>query len=215
MKPVCMGYNWALVEPRGEALISHSSPRSIMSSQPVPSTSTPQPDFATIFNAALAAYNRKTKKDLTSNPLLPKLQSCNSPDAILAVLRQEIPTFSESENGDNRLTKWVMPTVRVLLAFSATIGQGVGLVNIRFFFVKNFHSYNHFQAYPPANIIVAGIGVLFSVGVHVPLPQPIFKPVSPRRLKTISLTGTSSLMPLTALNISCSDLRHILESIRL
>jgi hypothetical protein len=128
----------ALVQPHSEALISHSSPRTIMSSQPVPSTSTSQPDFATIFNAALATYNRKTKKDLASHPLLPKLQSCNSPDAILAVLRQEIPTFSESENSDNGLTKWVMPTVRVLLAFSATIGQGVGLVSIRNFLREEF-----------------------------------------------------------------------------
>ena len=109
-----------------------------MSSQPVPSSSTSQLDFSTIFNAALAAYNRKTKKDLASDPILPKLQSCNSPDAILTVLRREIPTFSESENDDNRFTKWVMPTVRVLLVFSATIGQGVGLVNIRIFLRENF-----------------------------------------------------------------------------
>jgi hypothetical protein len=100
--------------------------------------STSQSDFATIFNAALAAYKRKTKRDLASHPLLPKLESCNSPDAILTVLRREIPTFSESENGDNSLTKWVMPTVKVLLAFSATIGQGVGIVNIRTFLREEF-----------------------------------------------------------------------------
>ena len=146
-----------------------------MSSQPVPSSSTSQLDIATIFNAALAAYNRKTEKDLTSHPLLPELQSCNSPDAVLTILRREIPTFSESENGDNRFTKWVMPTVRVLLLFSATIGQGVGLVNFRIFLRKEFPFLCPLQAYPPANIIVAGIGVLLSVGVvHVSLTQPIF-----------------------------------------
>ena len=96
----------------------------------VPSTSTSQSNFASIFNAALDAYKRKTKKDLASHALLPKLQSCNSPDAILTVLHEEIPTFSQSENGDNGLTKWVMPTVKVLLPFSAAVGQGVGLVNI-------------------------------------------------------------------------------------
>jgi hypothetical protein len=97
------------------------------------SASTSQSNFASIFNAALDAYKRKTKKNLASHPLLPRLQSCTSTDAILTVLHEEIPTFSQSENGDNRLTKWVMPTVKVLLAFSATIGQGVGLVNIRIF----------------------------------------------------------------------------------
>ena len=46
-------------------------PRSIMSAGP--STSTSNSNFASIFNAALKSYNRKTKKDLTSHPLLPKL----------------------------------------------------------------------------------------------------------------------------------------------
>jgi hypothetical protein len=83
-----------------------------------------------IFNAALEAYKCKTKRDLASHPLLPTLQSCDSPDAILAVLREQIPAFSQSQNGDDALTKWVTPTVNVLYAFSSTLGQGVGLVNI-------------------------------------------------------------------------------------
>ena len=95
-----------------------------------PSTSTSNSNFASIFNAALKSYKRKTKKDLTSHPLLPSLQSCDSPEAILTVLREQIPSFNQSQNGDDRLTKWVSPTVNVLYAFSATVGQGVGLVCI-------------------------------------------------------------------------------------
>jgi hypothetical protein len=103
-----------------------------------PSTSTSNSNFASIFNAALESYKRKTKKDLTSHPLLPSLQSCDSPEAILTVLREQIPAFQESQNGDDRLTKWVDPTVNVLFAFSATVGQGVGLVRIRIFFYAEF-----------------------------------------------------------------------------
>ncbi len=99
----------------------------------IPSTSTSHSDFASIFNAALDSYKRKTKKDLSSHPLLPKLQSCNSPEAILTVLHEEIPTFDQSKNGDDRLTKWVTPTVKVLYLFSAAIGEIVGKVNIRMF----------------------------------------------------------------------------------
>ena len=98
------------------------------------STDTSQSNFVSIFNAALETYKRKTKKDLTSHPLLPSLQSCDSPEAVLAVLREQIPAFSQSQNGDDGLTKWVAPTVNVLYAFSATLGQGAGLVNIPFFF---------------------------------------------------------------------------------
>ncbi|KAH9988618.1 hypothetical protein BJV77DRAFT_964324 [Russula vinacea] len=120
------------------------------------STSTSQSNFVSIFNAALETYKHKTKKDLTSHPLLPILQSCDSPDAVLTALRGQIPAFSQSQNGDDGLTKWVTPTVNVLYAFSSTLGQGVGM------------------AFPPANAIFAGIGVLLLVGVlrHF-LVQPI------------------------------------------
>ena len=97
------------------------------------STGTSQSNFVSIFNAALETYKHKTKKDLASHPLLPILQSCDSPDAVLTALRGQIPAFSQSQNGDDGLTKWVTPTVNVLYAFSSTLGQGVGLVNIKMF----------------------------------------------------------------------------------
>jgi hypothetical protein len=86
-----------------------------------------------IFNAALETYKRNTKKDLASHPLLPSLQSCDYPEAILTILREQIPAFSQSQNGVDGLTKWVTPTVNVLFSFSATLGGGVGLVNIGMF----------------------------------------------------------------------------------
>ena len=66
-----------------------------------PSTSTLHSDFLPIFNAALESYKRKTKKNLASHPLLPALQSCGSPEAILTVLREQIPTFNQCQNGDD------------------------------------------------------------------------------------------------------------------
>jgi hypothetical protein len=108
-----------------------SSPRFIMST--APSTSTSHSNFLPIFNAALQSYKRKTKKDLPSHPLLSSLQSCNSPEAVLTVLREQIPAFNQSQNQDDGFTNWVTPTVNVLYTFSATVGQGVGLVNINLF----------------------------------------------------------------------------------
>ena len=108
---------------------SLSSPQRTMSARP----STSNPNFTSIFDAALKSYKRKTKNDLISHPLLACLQSCDSPEAILNVLREQIPAFNESHNGDDRLTKWVSPTVNVLYAFSETVGQGVRLVCICFF----------------------------------------------------------------------------------
>jgi hypothetical protein len=98
-----------------------------------PSTSTSQSNFVSIFNAALESYKRKTKKDLASHPLLPSLQSCESPEAVLTVLRDQVPAFNQSLSGDDAHIKWVAPTVNVLYSFSGTIGQGVGLVIITAF----------------------------------------------------------------------------------
>ena len=104
-----------------------------MSTAPSTSTSTSHSNFVSIFNAALEIYERKTKRDLASHPFLLSFQSCESSDAVLTVLREQIPAFSQSQNGDGRLTKWVTPTVNVLYSFSATLGGGVGMVNIRTF----------------------------------------------------------------------------------
>jgi hypothetical protein len=123
--------SWERVLCPGRLLIDGiSSPKTIMSA--VASTSTSHSNFVSIFNAALEAYKRKTNKDLATHPLLLSLQSCDSPEAILTVLREQIPAFSQSQDGDDGLTKWVAPTVHVLYTFSATLGGGVGLVSIMF-----------------------------------------------------------------------------------
>ncbi|KAI0300768.1 hypothetical protein BC826DRAFT_990308, partial [Russula brevipes] len=57
------------------------------------------------------------------------------------MLRGQIPGLDQSGSGDNRLTKWLDPTVNVLFTFSAAIGGG---------------------ACPPAAVIFTSIGVLFS-----------------------------------------------------
>jgi hypothetical protein len=116
--------------------------RSIMSTGP--STSTSQSNFTSVFNASLESYKRKTKNDLASHPLLPSLQSCESPEAVLTVLRDQVPAFSESQSCDDGLTKWVTPTVNVLHSFSDTIGQGVGLVNTKIFVTENSGSNVYF-----------------------------------------------------------------------
>src|SRR5260221_1204982 len=88
-------------------------------------------NFDSIFNSALHAYKERTKLDLATHPLLSSLQTCDSPEAVLTILRDQIFAFDQSQGGDERLTNWLVPTVNVLYAFSATLGEGVGLVNIK------------------------------------------------------------------------------------
>ncbi len=93
------------------------------------STATSSIDFETIFGAALEAYKKQTRKDIASHPLAAQLQSCDSPSAILAVLRAQVQAFDQSQSAGEKLTKWLDPTVNVLFAFSTTLGNGVGLVS--------------------------------------------------------------------------------------
>jgi hypothetical protein len=92
----------------------------------IPSTSY----YQVIFHNALEAYKKRTGKDLESDPLLDRLKSCDFPDAVLAVLREQIPRFDQSGSNDEGFTKWLSPIVTVLCTFSSTIGGAVGLVSL-------------------------------------------------------------------------------------
>ena len=86
------------------------------------------PNFQLIFNNALKAYEKQTKNDLLSHPLAAQLQACQSPGSILTILQQQVQDLDQSRTSDERLTKWLNPTVNVLYAFSETIGEGASLV---------------------------------------------------------------------------------------
>ena len=88
-------------------------------------------NFQLIFSNALKAYEKHTKNDLLSHPLAAQLQACQSLGSILAVLQQQVHDFNQSRTNDERLTKWLDPTVNVLYAFSETIGEGASLVHLR------------------------------------------------------------------------------------
>ncbi len=79
-----------------------------------PTATTSSSNYQSIFDNAIEAYKKKTKRDLRSHPLLDKLQSCHSPDAVLNILYEQIPGFDQSSGTDDKLTKWLNPTVNVL-----------------------------------------------------------------------------------------------------
>jgi hypothetical protein len=95
-----------------------------------PSTSS-SPNFQFIFNNALNAYERDTKSDLLTHPLVAQFQDCDSLSSILAFVHQKVQEFHQSRAGDERLTKWLDPTVKVLYSLSNILGEGVSLVCLR------------------------------------------------------------------------------------
>ena len=97
------------------------------------SPSTSRSNLDSIFNAAFKTYKKKTGKDIISHPLAIELQSCDSPDAILAVLRNQIPT--PDQRRDETFANCLIPTVNILYDLSDTLGEGVGLVVITISFL--------------------------------------------------------------------------------
>ncbi|KAH8979084.1 hypothetical protein EDB92DRAFT_1981522 [Lactarius akahatsu] len=82
-----------------------------------PSTSTSSSNFQSIFNAALKAYEKKTKKDLLAHPLAAQLQACNSPADILLVLQDKVKELDQSRSADERLSRWLESDYRRPLRF--------------------------------------------------------------------------------------------------
>ena len=102
----------------------------IMSQTLATTASSSSSRFQAIFEAAIKSYQKQTKKELIAHPVASQLQDCDSTNAILAILQDQIREFDQSHSGDERLTKWLGPTVNVLSAFSATISGGVSLVGL-------------------------------------------------------------------------------------
>jgi len=98
---------------------------------PTPSTTDPSDRFRSIFDKALKAYTKKTERDLLSLPLFREINACDSPEDILNKLRDPTLGFNQPGSSDDGLKKWLTPIVNVLYAFSATLGEGVGMVRCR------------------------------------------------------------------------------------
>ncbi|KAI9443859.1 hypothetical protein H4582DRAFT_1846232, partial [Lactarius indigo] len=97
------------------------------SSSKTPATTPSSSNFKIIFEKAIKEYNKKTKHDLTAHPLATQLQPCDSPAAILTILQEQVDQFKQSRTADERLHKWLNPTINVLYTFSQTLGEGIGL----------------------------------------------------------------------------------------
>ncbi|KAF8263784.1 hypothetical protein EI94DRAFT_556301 [Lactarius quietus] len=111
-------------------------------SSSIQASSSSTPNFQPIFEKALEEYKKKTGKDLTAHPLAAEIKDCSSSEAILTVLEGKANELNHSRSSDERLIKWLSPTVNILQALSSTLGDGAGLV------------------FPPAKIILSGLGIL-------------------------------------------------------
>jgi fungal STAND N-terminal Goodbye domain len=95
-------------------------------SQPSSSSST----FQILFDAALKDYKDKTGDTLTDHPIAKKLETCESVDAITAVLQEQARSFSKFRENDGELIKALNSSVDTLCApsISSALNAAIGLV---------------------------------------------------------------------------------------
>ena len=140
---------------------------------PVPSADT---NLVFTLISTLRSYKDKALKDLAFYPLFTSFQRCDSPEAVVTILREQIPVFSQSRNDDDGFLKWAFPTVNVLCSFQGSFYAAFDL---------NFG----LSRYESNSVIFAGI-VLVSV-LHGSFVWSILTPVAPRWLKIPTLAKTS------------------------
>ena len=139
-----------------------SQPPAPSSSSKPPTSTVPTSNFNLIFEKALKAYKNKTRQRLTTHPLAAQLDKCDSHAAVLAILQDQVDQFNQSRSSDERLQRWLSPTINVLLAFTETLGEGISLVNIALS-VIDLALIRSGQAFSPAKAIFVGAGVLLQV----------------------------------------------------
>ena len=87
-------------------------------------------NFTAIFEVAASEYQRVTGKPLDTHPFATQLDKCDSPQSFSNVLRTQAQALSASRKGDVKfeLMAWLDPIVHILFTFSATLGEGIGIV---------------------------------------------------------------------------------------
>ena len=145
--------------------LNMSQPPASGSMSQTPAATPPPSNIERIFDTALKSYQKKTKQDLKKHDLFKQLEQCDSPGAILAAFQADL-FGSYRAGGDDGLIKWFVPTVNVLYAFSAALGQGVALVNVHQS-VTDLALMSILQVFSPAQAIFAGVGVLLLVSESV------------------------------------------------
>ena len=92
---------------------------------PIKHQARPPINFTAIFSVASTEYQSLTGKRLNTHPLAAQ----HTPEAIANLLRVQAQAFVQFRQGNENLMAWLDPIVHILFTFSASLGEGIGLVS--------------------------------------------------------------------------------------
>ncbi|KAH9021033.1 hypothetical protein EDB84DRAFT_549436 [Lactarius hengduanensis] len=101
-------------------------------------------NFQSILDA-LDKYAEQTGINLNENPSADKVKGCESPNAILLLLQDNLEAFKNYRDQNRKFVDCLSPVIQFVHAFSGILGETAGLV-----------------PFQPAKLIFVGINVLFT-----------------------------------------------------
>ena len=84
-------------------------------------------NFQSILDA-VDKYTQQTGIDLKENPFADKVKGCDSPEAVLLLLQENMKAFKDYRDQNRKFIDCLSPVVRFVHAFSAILGEAASLV---------------------------------------------------------------------------------------
>ena len=127
----------------------------------------PSPELGSLFEAALNEFETRAGTNLVQHQVFNRLLSCQSIQSVLDILQEQTKALRPSLGDDSTLMKSIKRTIHVLHSLSTNqiLVSGVSLVcgfHCSAGILLNDH-YDFLKAFPPANVVFAGIAILLSV----------------------------------------------------
>ena len=85
-------------------------------------------NFQSILDA-VDKYAEQTGINLKDNPFVDKVKGCDSPDAVLLLLQENLKAFKDYRDNNRKFIDCVSPVVKFVHAFSEILGGAAGLVS--------------------------------------------------------------------------------------
>ena len=78
---------------------------------------------------AVDKYAEKTGTNLKDNPFANEIKDCDSPDAVLLLLQEDLKAFKDYRDKNRKLLDCLSPVVQFVHVFSRILGEAAGLVS--------------------------------------------------------------------------------------
>ena len=85
-------------------------------------------NFQSILDA-VDKYTQQTGIDLKENPFADKVKGCDSPEAVLLLLQENMKAFKDYRDQNRKFIDCLSPVVRFVHAFSEILGEAASLVS--------------------------------------------------------------------------------------